>query len=175
MLIPRKQDFHKKNFDYYYNRTSHGSTLSRVVFSALAEKIGYKRIGYKLFLEALSSDFNDIQGGTTREGIHTGVMASTVLVVIKSYAGIDLQQSHLIISPNLPKNWKKIKFRLNFKTIPYKIEITHDYVKIKVGILPVENNFNEYLIEIYGERNRITNSEWNTFFRNSDSIINKNL
>jgi len=70
----------RQNLEYYLHRTSHGSTLSRVVHAQLANMIGEKQLSWQLYMDALTSDYNDIQGGTTGEGIHAGVMAGTVLV-----------------------------------------------------------------------------------------------
>lgn len=78
--IKDKENFLRKQFEYYYPRTSHGSTLSRVVHAALTNEMGLKRDSWDLYLEALTSDYIDIQGGTTKEGIHAGVMAGTVLM-----------------------------------------------------------------------------------------------
>ncbi|KPK87199.1 MAG: beta-phosphoglucomutase, partial [Bacteroides sp. SM23_62_1] len=80
-----------RNFQYYIQRTSHGSTLSRVVHALLANMIGEKQLGWKFYMEALNSDYIDIQGGTTAEGIHAGVMGATVLLALISYAGINLR------------------------------------------------------------------------------------
>ncbi|MCK4991335.1 MAG: glycoside hydrolase family 65 protein, partial [Bacteroidales bacterium] len=68
------KDFAKQNFDYYLARTSHGSTLSRLVHARLAWELGMSDRGWELFMDALRSDLVDIQGGTTGEGIHCGVM-----------------------------------------------------------------------------------------------------
>ena len=76
-------DLLKRNFNYYFKRTSHGSTLSKVVHAYLAKLIGKNDLSNKLYNEALESDYNDVQGGTTGEGIHTGVMAATVLIALK--------------------------------------------------------------------------------------------
>ncbi len=72
----------EKNFAYYYQRTSHGSTLSRVVHAKVAAAIGKKELASTLYKEALASDYEDIQGGTTGEGIHAGVMAATVYMAM---------------------------------------------------------------------------------------------
>jgi trehalose/maltose hydrolase-like predicted phosphorylase len=63
-----------RNIEYYLERTSHGSTLSRVVHSWILARTERRR-SWDLFLEALESDVGDIQGGTTPEGIHLGAMA----------------------------------------------------------------------------------------------------
>lgn len=125
-------DYLSKNYEYYLKRTSHGSTLSRVVHAYLANKCGIKEDGDKLYFEALQSDFNDIQGGTTAEGIHAGVMGATVLMTMKTYAGINFKKDMLEIHPSLPPQWKKLKFNFWFKQKHYFLEITMNELTIEV-------------------------------------------
>lgn len=125
-------DYLKKNYDYYLARTSHGSTLSRVVHSYLANLFGDKEQGCDLYFEALQSDYTDIQGGTTAEGIHAGVMGGTVLMAITSYAGINLKKEVLSINPTLPKNWDSLKFKITFKGHNYVLEFSHKQLTITV-------------------------------------------
>ena len=61
----------RKTMDYYTARTSHGSTLSRVVHAAVSARSD-PRTSWAYFKEALQSDVADIQGGTTPEGVHMG-------------------------------------------------------------------------------------------------------
>ncbi len=126
-------DYLKKNYGYYAKRTSHGSTLSRVVHSYLANLFGYKELGGKLYFEALESDFTDIQGGTTAEGIHAGVMGGTVLMAITSFAGINFKKKILKINPRLPKTWNALKFNFTFKKNRYFIHLTHTQLKIEIN------------------------------------------
>ena len=125
-------DLLRKNFYYYLNRTSHGSTLSRLVHAYLANIIGDQNLSWQLYTEALKSDFIDIQGGTTREGIHAGVMAGTVLFALRAYAGIDWSSDHLAVSPSLPATWRGIQFSLGFKGDRYFFEISPDKVRVKL-------------------------------------------
>lgn len=125
-------DYLKKNYDYYLARTSHGSTLSRVVHSYLASLFGDNEQGCELYFDALQSDFTDIQGGTTAEGIHAGVMGGTVLMAITSYAGINLKKEILSINPALPKNWKALKFNITFKGHDYYLNLKHNQINIEI-------------------------------------------
>lgn len=103
-----------KNIKYYSERTSHGSTLSRLVFSSILSK--YDRTSsWQNFQKLLVSDFEDIQGGTTPEGIHLGAMAGSLDLVQKTYAGIEITEEALWIKPDLPENMNAIKLRLNYK------------------------------------------------------------
>lgn len=125
-------DYLMKNLRYYLARTSHGSTLSRVVHAHLANMTGDPGLSRELYLDALTSDYNDIQGGTTAEGIHAGVMAGTVWVALVSYAGLDIHGDFPRFNPNLPAQWRKISFFFTFRDDDYECEITGDMIRLRV-------------------------------------------
>ena len=119
------KDYLQKNLKYYLARTSHGSTLSRVVHAQLAQMTGDSKLSWELYSDALSSDYNDIQGGTTGEGIHAGVMAGTIMIALNTYGGINLKKEQLEIHPALPESWETLACRLQFKGGRYKIKVDH--------------------------------------------------
>ena len=123
-------DYLQKNLKYYLQRTSHGSTLSRVVHAQLANIINDKELSWKLYKDALTSDYNDIQGGTTAEGIHAGVMAGTVMLAISTFAGVDLRGDIIKVRPNMPEHWAEIEFSLVFKNTDYHFTIKNNRVDI---------------------------------------------
>jgi trehalose/maltose hydrolase-like predicted phosphorylase len=124
------EDYLRKNMEYYLARTSHGSTLSRVVHAQLADMIGDRQMSWELYADALSSDYNDIQGGTTAEGIHAGVMAGTIMIAISTFAGVDTRGEILSINPDLPDSWKTISFKLRFKRVNYQFDISKESLHI---------------------------------------------
>ena len=125
-------DYVEKNLRYYLGRTSHGSTLSRVVHAWLANMIGDKKLSWDLYMDALQSDFKDVQGGTTGEGIHAGVMAGTVWIALKAYAGLDLSGDIPAFSPNLPDHWRSVSFGFTFQDDEYECEIFHNKIRIRI-------------------------------------------
>lgn len=124
-------NFVEKNLHYYLERTSHGSTLSRIVHAHLAEQIKLKDLSWQLYQDALYSDYHDIQGGTIAEGIHTGVMAATLNTTIMAYAGVDIRKDILAINPSLPKQWQDLSFKLSHQSVLYKITVTHKYITVE--------------------------------------------
>lgn len=126
------EDYLMKNLKYYLARTSHGSTLSSVVHAKLANLTGDHQLSWELYFDALTSDYNDIQGGTTAEGIHAGVMAGTVWVALSSFAGLDLHGDYPRFNPSLPEHWRKISFSFNFREADYECEITRETIRIRV-------------------------------------------
>jgi len=126
------ENYQERNYNYYINRTSHGSTLSRVVHAYLANLYNNKKLVNQLYFEALQSDFTDIQGGTTAEGIHAGMMGGTVFMVLKAFAGINFKKSILEIDPKMPEKWKSITCNFRFKNNHYFLNLSHSQLKIKI-------------------------------------------
>ncbi len=116
--------FLKKNYDYYEGRTSHGSTLSKVVHAVISSHFGDDETAWQWFMEALVSDIHDTQGGTTQEGIHTGVMAGTLDIITRYFAGVDASGDILEINPHLPAHFTKLAMPIQFKKMSYHLELT---------------------------------------------------
>jgi trehalose/maltose hydrolase-like predicted phosphorylase len=103
-----------KNVEYYLHRTSHGSTLSRLVFSWILSRFDEDE-SWKNFEALLSSDFEDIQGGTTPEGIHLGAMAGSLDLVQRCFCGIELTENALWIKPKMMNFLKEISFSIIYR------------------------------------------------------------
>ncbi len=125
-------DIIKKNYDYYVQRTSHGSTLSKVVHCYLADILGKTKQSWEWYCDVLNSDINDIQGGTTPEGIHTGVMGGSLYIAQKRYAGVNLVDGIIDVEPDLPEEWDAVNFKIKYKDIWYVFEIMKDKTDIEL-------------------------------------------
>ncbi len=123
-------DYLERNLSYYLSRTSHGSTLSRVVHARLAAMTGNKKLSWELYMDALGSDYVDIQGGTTGEGIHAGVMAGTILIALNTFAGLNYRNENLSIHPDLPEKWTRMSFKLHFKGVAYAFVIERNSIQV---------------------------------------------
>ena len=91
----------RKTIDYYERRTSHGSTLSLIVHAGVLASIDPES-SWERFLRALESDIGDIQGNTTPEGIHTGVMGGTLDLVQRIYLGAEIRDGAIHFDPGCP-------------------------------------------------------------------------
>ncbi|ABM42329.1 glycoside hydrolase family 65 protein [Pseudomonas sp. S5(2021)] len=103
-----------RTIDYYHRRTSHGSTLSRVVHSWVLSRSDRPR-SWQILQEALESDVSDVQGGTTPEGIHLGAMAGTVDLVQRGQTGLEIRQGLLRLNPCLPEGLQGLDLRLRYR------------------------------------------------------------
>jgi trehalose/maltose hydrolase-like predicted phosphorylase len=118
------------NIDYYKKITSHGSTLSKVVYSWVYAR-SHREESWHDFREALISDFSDLQGGTTAEGIHLGAMAGTVDLIHRCYTGMEFKKESLYFNPGLPANVKEISFRCRYRRHWLEVKLTPDLLFLK--------------------------------------------
>ncbi len=129
----------RDNYNYYEPRTSHGSTLSKVVHAIISSYLhdGHET-AWKWFAESLKSDIQDTQGGTTQEGIHCGVMGGTLDTVTRYFAGISFANDMLNVHPNLPSHWRSLDLKVCFLRSWYRIVIDHGTVTVYLLESPEE-------------------------------------
>jgi alpha,alpha-trehalase len=127
---PFKYETIPKNIRYHIDRTSHGSTLSRVAHSWVL--VRSDRVGsWKFFNQALRSDVADIQGGTTPEGIHLGAMAGVVDLMQRAYTGIEVRGQVLYFNPRLPEELARLLLHIRYRLHSLEVEITPKKLKIR--------------------------------------------
>ncbi len=146
-LIPR-------TLEYYGARTSHGSTLSRIVYSWVLSR--FDRAGsWDIFEAALQSDTRDVQGGTTPEGIHLGAMAGTVDMLQRCYTGMEVRDDILILNPRLPDAIGDLTFRLRYRSRWVNLTIDHKRVQVEV----FEGWGNPITVRVCGQEHRFDKKE----------------
>ena len=118
-----------ENIAYYEPRTSHGSTLSTIVHSWVLARSERKR-SWGDFQTALLSDVEDIQGGTTPEGIHLGAMAGSVDLVQRCFTGLVVYNNELLLNPVLPDKIYYMELRLKYREHWFSLRITQEKLVI---------------------------------------------
>ena len=121
----------RRTVDYYTARTSHGSTLSRVVHAAVTARSD-PRTSWRYFREALQSDVADIQGGTTPEGVHLGAMGGLDDLVLSRYAGIDTMGETLSLDPCLPDELPGLRLGFQYRGRRLALDLTRARVRISL-------------------------------------------
>jgi alpha,alpha-trehalase len=139
-----------RTVDYYLARTSHGSTLSRVVHSWVVARSDRER-SWELFSEALESDVADIQGGTTPEGIHLGAMAGTVDLVQRGYSGLEVREDVLWFNPAIPEEIRALEFEIHYRGHRLQVRITPEVLRLSTipsAVSPISVGFRDELVEL---------------------------
>jgi len=107
-------ELYESTVRYYLDRTSHGSTLSRLVHSWVLARID-RTASLDLFIDVIESDIEDIQGGTTSEGIHLAAMAGAIDIVERCYSGMEVLEDRLRFDPTLPDGLGRVVFRVYYR------------------------------------------------------------
>jgi alpha,alpha-trehalase len=121
-----------KNVDYYAKRTSHGSTLSRIVHSWVLAR-SQREKSWHLFETARESDISDIQGGTTSEGVHLGAMVGSVDLVQRCYTGMETRDGALWLNPYLPRQLRELQYDVRYRLHRLTINVSHESIRISAG------------------------------------------
>ncbi len=119
-----------RNIAYYIDRSSQGSTLSRVVSAWVLARSDRQR-AIHFFTEALQSDVNDIQHGTTAEGVHLGAMAGTIDLVTRVLTGIEARDNVLRLCPELPQAIERLDMRIHYRGHSLNMRLTHDSLTVR--------------------------------------------
>lgn len=146
---------------YYMKRTSHGSTLSRVVHSWVIMRT-MRVESWDLFIQALESDIEDIQGGTTPEGIHLGAMAGTVDIIQRCYTGMETRNGVLWFKPQLPEAVKYLSERIHYRGHSIELELTKEFLKLSAErslAKPVLIGFQEKVFSLNPGEYKVINLE----------------
>jgi trehalose/maltose hydrolase-like predicted phosphorylase len=119
---PYPDDARARNVEYYDQRTSHGSTLSFVAHAAVLAGIDPES-SWERFLVALESDIGDVQGGTTKEGIHLGVMSGTLDLIQRGYLGSRIRDDVLYFKPRLTDRLDGLSFPMQYRGTPMNVTL----------------------------------------------------
>ncbi len=122
-------DLARRTIEYYDQRTSHGSSLSLVTHAAVLTELDPEG-SWERFLVALESDVGDVQGGTTKEGIHLGVMSGTLDLLQRSYVGANVRDGVLHFDPTLTDRLDGLMFPMQFRRTSIRVSISGDELTV---------------------------------------------
>ena len=69
---------------------------------------------YELYLRTSRLDLDDYNK-EVEEGLHITSMAGTWMSIVFGFGGLKIVEGLLSIDPKLPKQWKGISFKINFR------------------------------------------------------------
>jgi trehalose/maltose hydrolase-like predicted phosphorylase len=122
-------DTASKNIAYYDRRTSHGSTLSFIAHAGVLADLDPEG-SWERFMTALESDVGDVQGGTTKEGIHMGVMSGTLDLVQRAYTGSEIRDGVLYFNPKQTDRLDGLSFAMRFRGMPIEVTLNTEELTV---------------------------------------------
>ncbi|MCD7900375.1 MAG: family 65 glycosyl hydrolase domain-containing protein [Bacteroides sp.] len=121
----------RRNFNFYEPKTLHESSLSPYVHSILASRIGEIDKAYELFLHATRLDL-DNYNNEINEGLHVTSMAGSWLAIVRGFAGMQLENGTLNLSPVIPNQWQRYIFNFHFRERLLQVEVTKNGTNIQL-------------------------------------------
>jgi trehalose/maltose hydrolase-like predicted phosphorylase len=122
-------DLRRRTVDHYLARTSHGSTLSFIVHAHDLADVD-PDTSWDMFLTALESDVGDVQGGTTAEGIHLGVMAGTLDLVQRGFLGTESSGELLRFSPKAARRLGGLSMTMRFRDTVLRLTLEEERLSV---------------------------------------------
>ena len=118
----------KANYDYYFPRTEHGSSLSSSMYSLLASEIGELDYAYSMFRKSASIDLYGPQklfaGGIYIGGSHPASAGGAYLSCVYGFAGLGVNsEGEISLSPHLPSQIASLSFKIKVRGEEYLISI----------------------------------------------------
>jgi trehalose 6-phosphate phosphatase len=114
---------------YYLTRTCHGSTLSSVVHAWVLARSQRDR-ALEFLLDVVHSDVDDIQGGTTAEGVHLAAMTAGADLLQRCFAGIEPRLDALYISPAWPEGLGELTCHLRYQGHELRVVVGARHVRL---------------------------------------------
>lgn len=113
------------NWNTYYPRTDHGSSLSPAVHAWVAARLGLKEEAYKLFYHAAHIDLQDNKGNV-KDGIHAAACGGVWQAVVFGFCGLQInEQGELTLHPSLPDHWREVRFNVYYRGEKREFTVTN--------------------------------------------------
>ncbi|MDG3062666.1 glycoside hydrolase family 65 protein [Lacticaseibacillus casei] len=104
----------ERNFDFYEPLTVHESSLSPSIHAVLAAELGKIDKATELYARTARLDLDDYNHDT-QDGLHITSMSGSWLAIVQGFAGMRYDHDQLRFHPQLPKNWRRYQFKLNYR------------------------------------------------------------
>jgi len=121
----------KREYDYYEKITTHDSSLSRSIFSAMAARIGLKKKAYNYFTDTVRTDLTDLQGNSA-DGLHVANLGGSWLTVVSGFGGLLIKDNQLVVTNHLPDEWKQLSIRIMYQKRLLEITYSTDKTDVKL-------------------------------------------
>ncbi|MBQ8502194.1 MAG: family 65 glycosyl hydrolase [Bacteroides sp.] len=139
----------RRNFEFYEPMTVHESSLSPHIHSILAARIGKVEKAYELFLHATRLDLDDYNNEAD-QGLHITSMPGSWLAIVRGFAGLQIHDGCLSLSPVLPQKWNSYSFKVNFQKRTLLIEVDKEKIKLLLMVganIRLKIRGEEYMLE----------------------------
>lgn len=121
----------QREYNYYERITTHDSSLSRSIFSALAARLDNVDKSYSYFIDTARMDLTNLQGNSC-DGLHIANLGGSWLAIAMGFGGVQIKSNTLIIQNRLPKQWRRLIIRFTYHERLLEIVYTATETNVKL-------------------------------------------
>ena len=128
-------DVVRANWEYYKDKSLNFSSMSFAINSIMAADMGEMDRAYRDFMISAGSDVDESLTGRrdTFAGLHGTAMGGTWMAAVFGFGGVHLSEAGLRINPNLPPQWKTLRFNLVLRGERIRVTVDHEQVAFDVS------------------------------------------
>lgn len=113
------------DWNTYYPRTDHGSSLSPAIHARVAARLGLDEVAFEMFEHAAGIDLRNNKGNV-RDGIHGAACGGIWQAVVFGFCGLRLDgENGPIVEPRLPAHWREVSFKVYYRGAQRHFTVRH--------------------------------------------------
>jgi hypothetical glycosyl hydrolase len=130
-LLPERFDRQqcRANMNFYEPRTIHDSSLSKAIHGIVAARCGDTQKAYRFWRDGADIDLGS-DPHSSDEGIHAAATGAIWSGAIQGFAGLQVLNGELHLSPSLPSQWHRLTFPLQWQQTQLRVTIDSESVTI---------------------------------------------
>ncbi|MUV36779.1 Alpha,alpha-trehalose phosphorylase [Lentibacillus sp. JNUCC-1] len=125
----QSEEVMRNSYQYYEQVTTFDSSLSFCIFSMMAARFGNLDKAYHYFIDTVRMDLDNTHGNT-KDGLHMANMGGTWLSIVSGFAGMRIKEDGLFFRPQLPEQWDRYTFHMQYQGRQLDIDVTGRFFKV---------------------------------------------
>lgn len=115
--------------NFYEPRTIHDSSLSKAIHGIVAARCGDTQSAYRFWRDGADIDLG-CDPHSSDEGIHAAATGAIWSGAVQGFAGLQVLNGELHLSPSLPSQWHCLSFPLQWQQTPLRVTIDSEGVTL---------------------------------------------
>lgn len=130
-LLPERFDPRqcRANMNFYEPRTIHDSSLSKAIHGIVAARCGDTQSAYRFWRDGADIDLG-CDPHSSDEGIHAAATGAIWSGAVQGFAGLQILNGELHLSPSLPSQWHCLSFPLQWQQTPLRVMIDSEGITL---------------------------------------------
>lgn len=130
-LLPERFDPRqcRANMNFYEPRTIHDSSLSKAIHGIVAARCGDTQSAYRFWRDGADIDLG-CDPHSSDEGIHAAATGAIWSGAVQGFAGLQILNGELHLSPALPSQWHCLSFPLQWQQTPLRVTIDSEGITL---------------------------------------------